>query len=102
MIVVRPARRPRALMSAAPTILNSWVHSLIQPLQHFLADLAAEFRAQRRAILLVDVVAIEHVEFFQDRVALARHGEDAQPLRHRPNRALDLPAPDGVGAAGPE
>ena len=47
---------------------------LIQPLQHFLADLVAEFGAQRRAILLGDVVAIEHVEFFQDRVAVACHG----------------------------
>src|SRR5438132_11211573 len=74
---------------------------LVQPLAHFLAHLVAEFGTQRRALLLVDVMAIEHVEFVQDVVALARHGEDPQPLGHWPDRSLDLPAPAGVGAAGP-
>ena len=53
-----------------------------------------------RAVFHRDVVAVEHVEHFEDRIAVAGHRQDAKQLRHGPGRAGDLPSADGVGAIG--
>ena len=67
---------------------------------HVAAHLFAEGLPAGGAVFHRDVVAVEHVEHFEDRIAVAGHRQDAQQLRHRPGRAGDLPSADGVGAIG--
>ena len=64
----------------------------------FIAHLFAELFPARRPFLLGYVETVEDVEIFQDRVAVARHRQDAQQFARRSARARDLPAPDGVAA----
>src|SRR5438876_3655699 len=88
-------------MSDCPTRTDSRANSvgLSKPAAHLGAHFFAKFSPARRAVLLADVMAVEHVEVFQDGMTVAGHRQNAQQFGRRPARARDLPAPDRIGAA---
>jgi hypothetical protein len=67
-------------------------------LANFVAHLFAESLPARRPVLLIDVPPIEDVEVFQDRMAIAGHGQDVKELARGPTGTRHFPSADGVGA----
>jgi hypothetical protein len=69
-----------------------------QPLANFVAHLFAEGFPAGRPLLLIDIPPIEDVEIFQDRMAIARHGQNVKQFVRRTAGAGYFPTADGVGA----
>ena len=85
-----------SVRSAVPAQLES---ALVEAAANLVAHLLAEFFPARRSFLFRDIEPIEDVKIFNNRVTIARHGEDAQQFGRRPTRAADFPSANGVGAA---
>jgi hypothetical protein len=75
------------------------ISRLIEAAANLIAHLLAEFLPARGSVLFRDIEPIEDVKIFDNRVTIARHGEDTQQFGGRPAGPADFPAANGVGAA---
>jgi hypothetical protein len=69
-----------------------------ETLANLVAHLFAELFATRRPFVFGNIMAVEDVEVFQDRVTIARHRQDPQQFARRPAGAADFPSAYRVGA----
>ncbi len=69
-----------------------------EPPTDLVAHLFAELFPAGWSFIFGDIEPIEDVEFFKDRVTIARHRQDAQQFGRRPARAGDFPSAYRVGA----
>ena len=65
---------------------------------NLVAHLFAKLFPAGGSFIFGDIEPIEHVEFFEDRVTIARHRQDAQQFGHRSARAGDFPSAYRVDA----
>ena len=72
--------------------------SLTNAAPHVAAHLFAEGLPAGGPVFHRDVVAIEHVEHFEDRIVVAGHRQNAKKFGHGSGRTGHLPFADGVGA----
>ena len=69
-----------------------------EPAPDLVPHVLAESLSAGRAILLVDIEAVEDVEIFQDRISIACHRQYAKEFARRSARAFDFPSAYRVGA----
>ena len=86
--------------------LNFWLQRgraghfvLTKTAAYFVAHPFAKFCPARGPVLFAHVKAIEHIEIFQDRMAIAGHGQNAKQLPCRAARARNFPSPYRIRAA---
>ena len=92
-LIGRAGRRAVRVARARPAGSDS-----SEPPTNLGAHLFAELFPARGSFIVGDIEPIEDVEFFKDRVTIARHRQDAQQFGRRPARAGDFPPAYRVGA----